>query len=316
MEKVHKPKFVKEMFFDKKTLLMFGLIILGTAVYSLGVVWFLNLGVFFAGGVTGISQIICYAIWKRIPAFLGALITLLNIPLFLFGWKNLSKKFAIFTAISVLLQSAFIAIFEFLQDQYGFNPVLSVIESYGMTADTIDIGTRLFLALLGGFFTGLGNALCLRSGGSSGGIDVVANALQVRKGISLSKFSFIVDAIILIGAMFINFSSMLFTLVRLVIAILTLDKFYRIYQYVKIEVITECAEEVRQLVLTKFFHGVTIYDATGGYTMREKKVLEILVSRYEINSYVNSIKKVDPHAFITVSNITQLSGNYVKKTII
>ena len=244
------------------------------------------------------------------------LISLLNIPLFIFGWKYLSKKFAIFTLISVLLQSVFITAFQTLQNNFDFNPVLNVIESYGMTASTIDIGTRLFLALLGGFFTGIGNAMCLRSGGSSGGIDVIANALQGRKGISLAKFSFIVDAGILVGSAFINFSTMLFTLVRLVISLLTLERFYRIYQYAKISVITENSEEVRELVLSKFFHGVTIYDAEGGYTQKPKKVLEIIVSRYEINSYVNSIRKIDPHAFVTVSNITNIYGNYVKKTII
>ena len=316
MENRTLKKLPGDKFFDKKTLFMLGLVILGTAIYSLGVVWFLNLGVFFAGGVTGISQITCYAIWGEVKPFSGILITLLNIPLFAFGWKYLSKKFAIFTLISVLLQSAFITAFQTLQNTYGFNPVLNVIEDYGMTVDTIDIGTRLFLALLGGFFTGIGNALCLRSGGSSGGMDVIANALQVRKGISISKFSFIVDAGILIGSAFINFSTMLFTLIRLVISILVLEKFYRIYQYVKISVISDHAEELRELVLSKFFHGLTIYDAEGGYTQQPKKVLEIFVSRYEINSYVNSIRKVDPHAFVTVSNITNIYGNYVKKTII
>lgn len=316
MEKETFQRPPKEKFFDKRTLLLLGLVIVGTVIYSLGVVWFLNLGTFFAGGITGISQITCYFIFGEIKPFVGVLITLFNIPLFILGWRYLSLKFAIFTLISVLLQTAFITLFQYLQTNYGFNPVLDVIKSYGMTADTIDIGTRLFLALLGGFFTGIGNALCLRSGGSSGGMDVVANAFQVRKGISLAKFSFIVDGAILIAAAFVNFSTMLFTMVRLAISILTIDRFYRIYQYVKIEVITEYPDDIRDLLLKRFFHSMTIIDAVGGYSLRQKKILEIYASRYEVTNYVNSIRKVDPQALITVSNVSSLTGNYVKKTII
>ena len=316
MEKETFQKPPRDRFFDKRTLLLLGLVIVGTIIYSLGVVWFLNLGTFFAGGITGISQLTCYFIFGEIKPFVGVLITILNIPLFILGWRYLSLKFAIFTLVSVLLQTVFITMFQYFQTQFGFNPVLDILKSYGMDASNIDIGARLFLALLGGFFTGIGNALCLRSGGSSGGMDVVANAFQVRKGISLAKFSFVVDAIILGAAAFVNFSTMLFTLVRLVISILTIDRFYRTYQYVKIEVITEYADEVRDLMLKRFFHGMTMINAIGGYTLREKKIIEIYASRYEITNYVNSIRKVDPKALITVSNVSSLIGNYVKKTIV
>ena len=104
--------------------------------------------------------------------------------------------------------------------------------------------------------------------------------------------------------------------VILVVSILTIDKFYRIYKYVKIHVITEHAEEIREAILEKFYHGITIYTVTGGYTLKEKKVLEIFASQYEMQSYLQEIRKVDPLSFVTVSNLTRIEGNYVKKTII
>ena len=101
----------KTHFFDKKTILMFLLSVLGTLIYSLGVVWFLNVGIFFAGGVTGISQVLSYIFFGNIRPWLAYFIPLINLPLFIVSWRHLSKKFAIFTLISVILQAVFINFF-------------------------------------------------------------------------------------------------------------------------------------------------------------------------------------------------------------
>ena len=76
------------------------------------------------------------------------------------------------------------------------------------------------------------------------------------------------------------------------------------------------SKEIREAILEKFYHGITIYTVTGGYTLKEKKVLEIFASQYEMQSYLQEIRKVDPLSFVTVSNLTRIEGNYVKKTII
>ena len=60
MEISKTAKINKERFFDKKTIFMTGQLILGTFIYSIGVVWLLNCGEFFAGGITGISQLLSY----------------------------------------------------------------------------------------------------------------------------------------------------------------------------------------------------------------------------------------------------------------
>ncbi len=298
-------------FFDQKTLMMTLYVIIGTLIYSVGVVWCLNLGQFFAGGVTGISQLLSHAIFGKITPYLGIFIALVNIPLFLVGFKHVSLKFAVLTLISVGLQTVFVTLLQWLSD-LGFNPINQLI-SEGMILDN---GTRLLLAIIGGFISGFGNSLCLRAGGSSGGMDVVANALLVKKSISFTKYSFIVDCCIIGCSALISVPTALFTVVRLIVSILTVDKFYRIYTYVKIQVYTERAEELREAVLEKFNHGMTIYSVIGGYTLKEKKVLEIIASHYEIPGYVQEIKKIDPSSFIAVSNLTRIEGKFVKKTII
>lgn len=301
-----------EKFFDRKTIEKTVQIIIGTLIYSIGVVWFLNFGGFFAGGITGISQLLSYAIWGTIKPFVGILIVLLNLPLFLIGVKHISKKFAVLTIISVVLQSVFITALQWVSE-HGFNPMIQVIQENG---GIVDNGTRLLLAIIGGFVSGFGNSLCLKSGGSSGGMDVIANALLVRKNISFTKYSFSVDMMIIGCSCFVSFSTALFTIVRLIVSTLTLDRFYAIYKYTKLEIVTDQAELLREALLKEFQHGVTLYSVVGGYTMCEKKMMEIVIQNFEMDPYLALIRKVDPKAFITISKVMKLDGNYRKKTII
>ena len=61
--------------------------------------------------------------------------------------------------------------------------------------------------------------------------------------------------------------------------------------------------------------GVTTIKAEGAYTHSEKTVLETVVSRYEVSRVVEDAKKHDPHAFISVSPVKFVVGNFKKKTI-
>jgi len=315
----------KERFFDKNTIFKFIAIIIGTLIYSLGVVWFLNVGIFFAGGVTGISQVLSYIFFGGIKPWLSYFIPLINLPLFLFGWKRLSKKFAIFTLVSVVLQMIFIYFFGWLSQYKGINPIFEVVKEYGevVVADglyvtqNISAGLRLLLAIVGGFVCSTGAAICLINGGSTGGMDVISNALLTKRNISFTRVSLAVDLSILIySGIFVSISTALFTLVRILINALVIDRFYRIYQYIKIEIVTEKCEEVKQFLLEHFYHGITIYSAEGGFTQHKKNVLEIVASRYEMFQYTSSIQKIDPSAFILISHVTAVKGKYIKKTII
>ena len=84
----------------RKTIKSYLLVILGTLIYSVGVVWILRIGGFFSGGVTGTSQLIVGLIEKfggssAIRGYLGMFVGLINVPLCLIGWRGVSKRFVI-----------------------------------------------------------------------------------------------------------------------------------------------------------------------------------------------------------------------------
>jgi uncharacterized membrane-anchored protein YitT (DUF2179 family) len=283
-------------------------IVLGSFIYSIAVVWFLELGQFFAGGVTGISQIITRLLGKhQIFISTGLLIAGLNLPLFILGWKGLSKRFAFYSLLSVILQSIFVGVLEYARDHYQINPLaISGIE------DNI-----LLLAILGAMIAAVGTSLCLKTGGSSGGMDIVSNYLLVKKNVPFVKYSFIVDFVIIAAAgILFDMPTAIYTIIRLIVYVLTLNEVYNTYRTMKIEIITTKHEEIRQELLKHFHHGITMYQATGGYTMQQKVVLEVLTSAYEVRPYIETVTKIDPSAFITVMIVTMLKGNFNKKTIV
>ena len=108
MENIKLEKSNRQRFFDRRTIEMTAILTLGTFIYSVGVVWLLNCGEFFAGGITGISQLLSHIFFGEVSPLLSIFIPLLNIPLFILGWKSISKKFAFLTAVSVILQMIFI----------------------------------------------------------------------------------------------------------------------------------------------------------------------------------------------------------------
>ena len=360
--------------FKKKVKAYIG-VILGTIIYSLGVVWILRLGGFFSGGATGASQLIVSLFEKFNPNGdvtkfmsnnLGTFILLINIPLFLLGWRGVGKQFVILTAVSIVLQTLVMNI----MSTYTISPFVllvqdgaiqglvnsyteNTLETYNVTKEVLEFlrvdstdlieifrsgdfsilksdltyeaqkfftahmstGTRLLLAVIGGFVCGLGAAMCLKSGGSTGGMDIVANYLQVKKQLPFTKIQSTVDTIIILSSVVVSVENVLFTLVRLVVYMTTIDKVYKTYKTNRIEIVTSKAEEIRVALITYLGHGLTIYECVGGYTNSQKSSIVVYASSYETPLYIEAVKEVDEKAFITVTKTLMIKGNYVQKSI-
>ena len=70
-----------------------------------------------------------------------------------------------------------------------------------------------------------------------------------------------------------------------------------------------------QFLMYDIGRGITTYNAYGAFTHSEKKVLETVVSKYEINRVIEDARKIDPQVFVTVAPIKKVYGNFKKKTI-
>lgn len=281
--------------------------VIGTTIYCFGVVFILRLGSFYASGVTGIAQLLSEIIDKifnsNFSYFMSVFIGLFNIPLFLIGWNGVSKKFAVLSLASVGLQVVLNTIFQYIYNKYG-SPFDSLADN------------RLLLAILGGLVNGVGMGIALRCGSSTGGMDIVSQYLSFKKKTPFTKISFTINfVIIFVGGVVNGIETAAYTIVNLIICILVLDKIHTIYKFMKISIITEEKGRMREELVKKFNHGVTIYPVIGGYSNAPKYVLESIVSSYEINDYRDIAKMVDPHCFISYTNIKGIDGNFNQNTI-
>ncbi len=304
-------KKISKLYKNKDVQLWAGMII-GSIVYSFGIVFVLDLGEFFAGGVTGIAQVITSALAKfvfpgtNLNGVKSVLIILINIPLFLIGWRGVSKRFAIASLCSVGFQSLLIAGFEWIQDSVG-DPLYQLAEN----------GDILTLAILGGLLTGAGCGICLKYGCSTGGMDILSQFVSLKKNISFAKFTFMIDLIIIISSIFVGSPvTAVYTIIRMILSVLVLDKIHTIYKNMKISIVTDKRDEMRQALLKQSNHGITIYDAQGGYSLQPKYVLESVISSFESFEISRIAREVDPKCFITYTSIKKIEGLYNQSVIV
>ena len=286
----------------KKNIVCAVMVTISTIIYCLGVMWFLNPANLLSGGVTGIAQLIT-GLGKKfgVSIDIGLIVFIINVPILIFGWKKVSKRFVVCSVISIVLQTLLL------------NKFLPVVD-FGINSGEKDL---LLLAFIGGFISAIGSALALRYGTSTGGVDILAQALSFKKNISIGFASLVVNVIIaILGAWLFNSpASAFYTIVRIIVQSVVTDKVHTSYNFLRVEIITTRPEEVSNLLLSDIGRGITIIKGMGAYTHTEKSILEIIISSYEMHRVIDDAKRCDPNVFITVSPVKRVVGNFKRKTI-
>ena len=233
-------------------------IALGSLIYSIGIVWFLDPSGVYSGGLAGIAQLITNLTEEffGLSMNLGLLLFILNIPVILFGFFKLTKKFIYYSMYSVALQSLFIGLF----------PIHILLEN-----------DLLSNALVGGILLGIGTGLNLRVGGSAGGVDIIFQYIAFKKSITMGTLGMMLNTIIISIAGFVfGWPIAIYTIIRVILTSLVIDKVHTSYNFIKIEVITEKGEEIADLLVSRTTHGVTVSKGTGAYSHKEKDILHTI----------------------------------------
>lgn len=301
----------------KKNIVCVVMVTISTVIYCMGVMWFLQPASLYSGGVTGIAQLISNSCGRffNIKIDLGLIVFLINIPILIFGWKKVSKRFVICSVISIILQTVLmneiIPVIDFGINT-GLNPITGV--TFPGSGSEMDL---LLLSFVGGFISGVGSSLALRYGTSTGGVDILAQAVSFKKNVSIGFISLVVNVIIaILGALlFGNPAVAFYTIIRIIVQSVITDKVHTAYNFLKVEIVTTKTQEVSELLLSDIGRGITIINAIGAYTHTEKSVLEIIISSYEMHRVIDDAKRVDPSVFITVSPVRRVIGNFKRKTI-
>ncbi|MET1014988.1 MAG: YitT family protein [Paenisporosarcina sp.] len=264
-------------------------IMLGAAIFSFGFVHFNIQNQLGEGGFSGITLILFF-VFKLDPAIMNLV---LNIPMFILGWRLLGRKVFVYTVVGTVSVSVFLKIFQIYEID-------------------IHIKDDLFLAsLFAGVFVGIGLGIIFRYGGTTGGVDIIARLGHKYLGWSMGKTMFIFDAIVILLSWltFLDSRSMMYTLVAVFIGARVIDFVQEgAYAARGAFIISGFQNEIAERISTDMERGVTVLRGFGHFTKSDREVLYCVVGRNEIVRLKNIIISIDPHAFVSVTEVHDVMG--------
>ncbi len=285
----------KEKVFSRRWCISYLMIIIGAFILSAGYVLFIAPYKIIPGGVYGIG-IILYHIFG-IPVGLTGLA--LNIPLLIIGIKVLGPRFGVKTVVGFILASAFIDGITLL---WGMEPLVE--------------NDVLLSSIFGGVLIGLGLGLIFKARATSGGTSIVAMIISKYTRIPLGQSLMIADAIIvLLGlAVFQDWAIPLYSWLTIYITGKVIDGVIEGMSFEKtVFIISEKHKEISEKILFDLDRGGTMLEGKGMYKGEDKKILFVNVTRRELPILQDYIHQVDPKAFLTVIDASEIMGEGFKR---
>ena len=273
--------------------------LLGAAIYTAGYTLFLLPYGIVSGGVTGISTITFYL--TGLPA--GQTYFIINACLLLLAARVLGWRYLVRTVIVTSIMSLAISLLQ---------AKLTVTGPDGARELVHLVGDQRFMAcVIGALLEGLGLATIFLGGGSSGGTDIIASSINKYWDISLGRLLLMID-IGIIGFSYLiarNIETVVIGYMAMLISTNFIDYVMNTArQSVQFIIISEHYEEIAQEVNTRMDRGVTVLTGEGFYSKESRPVLLILAKRYESRGIFQLIKRHDPRAFVSMSNVEGVFG--------
>jgi len=305
---------------NKKAVRDYFFIAVGAAIMAIGVGVFLVDAKVVPGGVSGLSMAVYYLTGGALP--IGVTIWILNIPLFIWGVKELGSQFGARTFYGFTLNSFFIDFFR------GELPGLDFIHLQNSeTIVQLQKNDFLFLILLGAALLGIGLGIVFKFRGSTGGSDIVATIMQKRFGIKPGMAIMIIDFFVICLAGIVidlkdlagEISAMTLTLYALFLLFVSgrlVDAIIDGFDYARTAfIISDKNDEISKVIVNDFSRGATAIKARGLYRNVDREIIFTVVTLRELGKLTNSIKQIDPHAFVTVNNVHEVLGEGFRRRI-
>lgn len=260
-------------------------ILVGCALGALAYPLFLMPNRIAPGGVTGIATIITYAL--GLPTGLVSLA--LNIPLFLYGWRMMGRRFLLRTSIATV-------VFSLLIDLIAVKP---------LTRDP------LMASVFGGVLLGIGLGLILRGGATTGGTDLLARLVHQKvPPITVGAFLFAFDvAVIFMAGFTMSVEHAMYALICVYIAARVLDTVLAgIGTDKACNIVTAHDTAIAGRLMNELGRGVTVFNATGAFSGQGVRMLLCVVGRMEVTRLKQIVQEEDPRAFMFITDTHETLG--------
>ena len=309
----HKPPSLRSLFaklgalakkagLEELQLRNFLLLIVAGCVNAVGVTMFLAPVNLYDSGISGTSMLL----WQATPPeyTLSLFLVILNVPLFLFGLKKQGWCFTVYSIWAVLIYSA---------ASFFITNVLPV----DVTDASPFAGQDLLLcSIFGGLVSGVGSGLTIRLGGAIDGMEVLGVIFAKGLGITVGSFVMIynVALYLVIGVIFQSWTLPLYSIITYFVGNKTIDFIVEGFDKAKsVMIVTTREDAICQALSEEFGRGITQMNARGYFSGAEKCVIYFVVNRFQIPKVKHLVTSIDPAAFITVTEISDVMGTSVKQ---
>ena len=280
----------------------FLLLIGAGCINAVGVTMFLAPVNLYDSGMSGTAMLL----WQATPPqyTLSLFLIILNVPLFLFGLKKQGWCFTVYSIWAVLVYSA---------ASYVITDILPVDVSVASPFAGQDL---LLCAIFGGLVSGAGSGFTIRLGGAIDGMEVLGVTFAKGLGLTVGSFVMIYNVIlyILIGVIFNSWILPLYSIVTYFVGNKAIDFIVEGLDKAKsVMIVTTREDEICQALSEEFSRGITQISARGYFSGAEKCVIYFVVNRFQIPRVKHLVTTIDPTAFITVTEISDVMGTSVKQ---
>lgn len=273
-----------------KILTEFLMLSIGSVIAAFAIEEFLVPNTILDGGIIGIGIMINNL--TKLP--LSMLTIILNIPFLLIGLHKLGKIFIIKATYCMIIFSLFVSLF----------------------APWANATEETFLAVCyGGVILGVGVGIIIRFGGCLDGTEAVAIILNRKLGLAVGQMVLIMNLVIYsVAGILFGPDRAMYSLLTYFITSKVLDVVENgVNQAKAATIITNDAKEISDKIYQNLGRTVTIMEGEG-LVSGKKVVLYCVLTRFEIRELTNIINSVDTSAFVSITDVSEIIGNHIKKT--
>lgn len=268
---------------------------LAGVINAFGVTLFLAPVKLYDSGISGTSMLLSQVTpeWLSLSVFL----LVLNIPLFLFGFKKQGWLFTLYAIYAVAIYSL---------SAWLITDVLPIDVSVASPLAGTDL---LLCALFGGVISGIGSGLAIRFGGAMDGIEVLAVIFAKRLGLSVGTFVMIYNVLLYVicGIIIQSWILPLYSIVTYAASLKTVDFIVEGFDRAKCAIIiTTEPTQICKALTEEFESGMTRLEAKGGYSGANKSMVYFVLNRFQVTRMKNIVHEIDPKAYIIMSEVADV----------
>ena len=265
------------------------LIIIGTVLFSIYAGLLIPVNNIGAGGALGLSLVVN----KLTGIKIGTIQFILNVPLFYIGYRYIGRKFVILTGVVISVSSF-------------------LINNLPRIITPVNLGDSLVAAIFCGIISGLAMCCLLVAGASTGGTDITGKFISKKMDFNLPTVFLIQDiTIYIIVWIFFDIKYVMYALVMSFVRNQTMKGVQKFFSaYIQCTIICRNPEVMVEIINNTLHRGSTIMDVEGGYSHEKKRMIIVVIQQNEMHQLRKLVAKNCPDAFITVSAVNTIVGNF------